>query len=302
MPRPYLRLDRTLTLGLAQPLSHVSRNFSRCRIPVLMYHGISNDIGTSHPYFETNTSPGVFERQMQHLYDRGYRPINLDVAVRMIGSGTCPKGAVVITFDDGLRNFYAQAMPILHAHQFSATMFVVSGFPGNPSIASNDRKFMSWSEVREVESLGITIGSHTVSHPKLRDMKPSDVERELEDSKQTIEDRLGKTVSAFSYPYAFPEQDTVFRRFLRECVEKVGYDCGVTTVLGSVHETSDRYFLPRIPVNEHDDIRLFQAKLEGAYDWLHMPQLVYKFGRDYFRATNYLSKEREHKSSILTDV
>ena len=301
MPRPYLRLDRTLTLGLAQPLSHV-RNFSRCRIPVLMYHGIGNDIGTSHPYFETNTSPAVFEHQMQHLHDRGYKPINLDVAFRMISLGTCPPGAVVITFDDGLRNFYAQAMPILQAHRFTATMFVVSSFPEKSSIASRDRRFMSWPEVREVESLGITIGSHTASHPKLRDLKPRDVERELEDSKQTIEDRLGKAVSAFSYPYAFPEQDTVFRRLLRECVAKVGYDCGVTTVLGSVRETSDRYFLPRIPVNEYDDMRLFQAKLEGAYDWLHIPQLIYKCGRDHFKVPNYLSKEREHKSNLLTDI
>ena len=192
-------------------------------------------------------------------------------------------------------------MPILQAYQFSATMFVVSSFPGNPTDVSSDRKFMSWSEVREVESSGITIGSHTVSHPKLRNLKPRDVERELKDSKQTIEDQLGKTINAFSYPYAFPEQDVTFRDRLRECEMEAGYRYGVTTVLGSVRETSDRYFLPRIPVNEYDDTRLFQAKLEGAYDWLHMPQLIYKITRDHFKPLNRLS-ERDPKSSLLTDI
>lgn len=302
MAKSYFRLDRALTLGLAQPVSRVSRRFSRCRIPVLMYHGISNDIGMSHPYFETNTSTVVFKHQMQHLHDHGYKPINLDVAVRMIGSGTCQQGAVVITFDDGLRNFYTQAMPILQAYQFPATMFVVSSFPGNSIIVPSDRKFMSWSEIREVESSGIMIGSHTVSHPKLRNLKPRDVERELKDSKQAIENQLGRTINAFSYPYAFPEQDVVFQGRLREYVIAAGYGHGVTTVLGSVHETSDRYFLPRIPMNEHDDAKLFQAKLEGAYDWLHMPQLIYKITHERFRTKNLSNKEQRQKSSLLTDI
>src|SRR5260221_12676986 len=120
------RIDRTVTLGLAHPVQRVLRNSHSSRIPVLMYHGINCVIGSAHPYLETNTSPAVFARHMQHLHKSGYKTIDLNTAVRMINSGICPQRSVVITFDDGFRDFYTHAMPILQDHQFSATMFVVS--------------------------------------------------------------------------------------------------------------------------------------------------------------------------------
>ena len=63
------RVDCTVTLGLARPVQRTFRSSHSCRIPVLMYHGINSVIGSVHPYFETNTSPIVFARQMQHLHD-----------------------------------------------------------------------------------------------------------------------------------------------------------------------------------------------------------------------------------------
>ena len=56
---------------------------------------------------------------------------------------------------------------------------------------------------------------------------------------------------------------------------------GVCTIIGTAGPSDDTYFLPRLPINSHDDLRLFRAKLEGAYDWLHVAQRWYKslFGR-----------------------
>jgi peptidoglycan/xylan/chitin deacetylase (PgdA/CDA1 family) len=295
------RVDRTVTLGLAHPAHRAFGNSHSCRIPVLMYHGVNSVIGSAHPYFETSTSPIVFARHMQHLHEGGYKPIDLGTAVRMINSGTCPQRSVVITFDDGFRDFYTHAMPILREHRFPATMFVVSSLMGSRTARFDGKEIMTWGEMREIESFGVEIGSHTVSHPHLHSLHWKDIERELTHSKEAIEDQLGRPISSFSYPYAFPEQDGTFLRQLRQSMEAAGYDHGVTTVLGSVNLLSDRYFLPRLPANEYDDDGLFQAKLEGSYDWLHTPQLIYKVVRNRKRTIGTLPQEREQKSKLATE-
>jgi peptidoglycan/xylan/chitin deacetylase (PgdA/CDA1 family) len=241
---------------------------------------------------------------MNHLREGGYKPVDLNTAARMINSGTCLQNSVVITFDDGFRDFYTHALPILQEHQFPATMFVVSGFVRSQPASFEGREFMSGGEMREIESLGITIGSHTVSHPRLHSLPWKDIERELKESKQSIEDRLGQPVSSFSHPYAFPEQDSTFLKQLRQYMEAAGYDHGVTTVVGGISRHSDRYFLPRLPSNEYDDDELFQAKLKGSYDWLHTPQLIYKFIRNHSRngARGFFPKDRDKKHKLATEL
>src|SRR5580704_2961117 len=196
MPMFRLRVDRTLTLGLVHPFQRTFRSSQACRIPVLMYHGINSVLGSDHPYFETNTSPSTFARHMQHLHDGGYRPMKLSTAIGMINSGSCPQRAVVITFDDGFRDFYTHAMPILQEHRFPATMFVVSSFMGSRTSRFDDRDFMTWGEMREIESFGVEVGSHTVSHPHLHSLHRQDIEQELTDSKSAIEDQLGRPISS----------------------------------------------------------------------------------------------------------
>lgn len=299
---PSSRIDRAVTLKVVQPARRLFGNSDLRRIPVLMYHGINNVTRNRHPYFETNTSPAVFARQMQQLREHGYRSVTLDAAISAIDSGRCDEKSVVITFDDGFRDFYTHAMPILQENHFSATMFIVSGFIGSRPICFDDREVMTWGEVREIMSCGIEIGSHTVSHFQLRNLHPRSVESEIKYSKNVIEDRLGVSVVAFSYPYAFPEQDSTFRGQLQHYLRSSGYDYGVTTILGSANQRSDRYFLPRLPVNEHDDARLFQAKLEGDYDWLHAPQLMHKFIRGHGKVGTLLSQEQGYHSSSAGDL
>jgi hypothetical protein len=85
---------------------------------------------------------------------------------------------------------------------------------------------------------------------------------------------------------------------LRQSMRTAGYDYGVTTVLGSANRLSDRYFLPRLPANEYDDDELFRAKLEGSYDWLHVPQLIYKFGRSWLQSSRRALLQERNKKTI----
>jgi len=183
---------------------------------------------------------------------------------------------VVITFDDGFRDFYTEAFPILQKYVFNATMFLPTAFIDNKRLKFKGKECLSWEEVRELHSKGITFGSHTVNHPKLTLLKKDDIKFEITRSKEKIEHEIGEPIKSFSYPYAFPETDNAFAKYLRSIIEAGGYENGVTTRIGTATKGDDIFFLKRIPVNTFDDIALFKAKLEGGYDWLHKFQYFVK--------------------------
>jgi peptidoglycan/xylan/chitin deacetylase (PgdA/CDA1 family) len=245
-----------------------------------MYHSIREGTEARHAYYETTTSPRVFARHMKFLHENGYRAMEWDeIAQSALGSST-PKPAV-ITFDDGYADFYRQAFPILSEYSFTATVYVITGLLKPERTCFKGTECLTLSEVRELHSRGMTFGSHTVTHPDLRFLKPDEVEHELSCSKKSLEDALGAPVKSFAYPYAFPEADRRFVSSLTDLLSKCGYENGVTTILGTAQPGANRFFLPRLPVNTWDDLTFFQAKLEGAYDWLHGPQYVYKAIRGF---------------------
>jgi peptidoglycan/xylan/chitin deacetylase (PgdA/CDA1 family) len=156
-------------------------------------------------------------------------------------------------------------------------MFVVSGLTGDQSVCKDDKEYLTWQELREMHAYGIRIGSHTVTHPELCRLSPSQIEFEIRQSKETIENKLGESIRSFSYPYAFPEQNKKFVEMLKDLLQTHGYEEGVTTIIGTASHSHDWFFLPRLPVNSFDDLEFLKAKLNGAYDWLHSIQFASKF-------------------------
>src|SRR5690606_13785413 len=106
------------------------------------------------------------------------------------------------------------------------------------------------------------------------------VVKEIRESKNVIEGRLGERVRSFAVPYAFPEHDPTFVSFLRDTLAEAGYTSNVTTILGTAVAGDDPFFLKRLPANSSDDEPLFRAKLAGAYNWLRLPQLLSKKARN----------------------
>jgi hypothetical protein len=102
------------------------------------------------------------------------------------------------------------------------------------------------------------------------------IDYELRDSKQAIEETLGKTVEHYSYAYAFPEHDEKFVSFYDKSLREAGYQGAVSTRIGTARPGDNPYCLKRLPVNSCDDAELLQAKLEGGYDWLHRLQYIKK--------------------------
>jgi peptidoglycan/xylan/chitin deacetylase (PgdA/CDA1 family) len=290
-----LRIDRLTTLYVVDPLRRsTSTRADEVSVSILMYHSIADQDETGvEPYYRTATTPAVFAAQMENLNRAGFSAIGLDEAIRRCTNrASDPKGStngdakkyVVITFDDGFRNFYTDAFPILNRYRFTATMFLPTAYIGDRPLNFKGKDCLNWGEVRELHQHGISFGSHTVTHPQLHDCDAASVKKEIWESKQTIEQNLGSAIQSFAYPYAFPEADADFKRRLRDELSQAGYENGVCTTIGRPGKSSDPFFLKRLPVNSDDDARLFQAKLAGSYDWLAKPQYLKKVAKRWLSA------------------
>lgn len=247
-------------------------------IPILMYHSISNiSEKVIHPYYKINTSKIVFQSHMQYLHEHGYHTINFDDFKAELSQikGKCKY--VVVTFDDGYFDFYTEAVPILKKYNFTATVFLPTSFIDQNRPFHNGKKCMTWNLILELKDQGIRFGSHTENHPKLSEINSDMVEKELGNSKKKIEDKIGSEVQSFSYPYAFPQWNYNHIRLLKELLIKTGYKNGVTTTIGVNCKGEDEFFRKRIPMNNDDDLNLFEAKINGAYDWVRLIQGVNKY-------------------------
>lgn len=270
-------MDAFFTLNFFHPVAKLTQS-SAFRIPILMYHSVSDEeVANRHPYFHTLTTPKVFAEHMQVLHDGGYSVIDLDTALEVLDSpARAAKPSVVLTFDDGFRDFYLDAFPIMNRFGFSATMFLPTAYIGKSPREFKGTECLTWNEVRELQTAGIQFGSHTMTHSQLTSLTLRDIDNELRSSKRMIEDELGEPVTSFAYPYALPEANRVFTRTLRGALEEAGYQNGVSTIIGRADRADDQFFLKRLPVNSFDDHRLLQAKLKGGYDWLHGVQYASK--------------------------
>jgi peptidoglycan/xylan/chitin deacetylase (PgdA/CDA1 family) len=273
---PSFRLDRFLTLCFFHPLIRRKGPVDAKKIPILMYHSISDDNeSTTHPYYHINTTPAVFTEQMRFLSENDYSVVDLhDLKNCFDRNNNLTRKFVVITFDDGYLDFYTNAFPILQKYHFPATVFLPTDFINENRKTFKDKECLAWAEVRELHNKGISFGSHTLSHSQLYRLPWEKVRQELVDSRFRIEDDLHAPVTSFCYPYAFPQEDRDFvLRFKHELVDQ-GYRFAVNTVIGRAGRESDLLSLARLPVNQGDDEKLFKAKLLGRYDWMAGAQAI----------------------------
>lgn len=273
-----MRLDRLITLGIVLPLRRALAAGSKARaLPILMYHSVSDTVETHRAaYFQVCTSPGQFRGQMEYLRRNQWQGVTLAEGIRRMNAGEDLARTVVITFDDGFRDFYSAAFPILRDLGFNATMYLPTAYIGDHPRQFLGHECMVWSEVRELHRTGVEFGSHTVNHPRLIELPAYEVERELRDSKDVLEQQLGARVTSFAYPFAFPAADHGFVSTLERLLLGLGYENSVTTTIGRLQPRAGSFGIPRLPMNTADDDALLGAKLAGAYDWVRELQYLRK--------------------------
>lgn len=218
----------------------------RQAIPILMYHSV--DGSCSDAYRPWMLKPAVFDEHMNALAELNFTAMTVSSLVAAVGGhGSLPARPVVITFDDGFRDFQTGALPILQRYGFCATLYVVSGYVGGTggwlqSLGEGDRTMLDWSELREVASSGIEVGAHTVTHPQLDTMGRQAAFNEILGSKLKLEDNLGGAVRTFAYPHGYASART------RALVQEAGFEsaCRVRHALSAASE--DPFGLSRVMV------------------------------------------------------
>ena len=203
-------------------------------------------------------TPEVFETHLRFLKRLRYSIIS---AARLSDPSSVDqrRHSVVLTFDDGCDNFYTEAFPRLSRYGFTATVFVVTDWIGKNG-------YLNGSQLSELHSSGITIGSHTCSHPHLPDLDPVQMKREIECSKEILEQKLGAPVELFCYPFGGFNVQVV------ELVRAAGYKIAFTTNRGLGGNAQDLLSLRRVRMsNTVNPIRLW-AKCSGYYDLFRKPR------------------------------
>ena len=209
-------------------------------LPILCYHSID---ASGSP---VSVDPQSFARHIAYLKEKGYQSVSLHEVVEYAQHGrTSVKDPVCIVFDDGYKNNYTEAFPVLDKAGFTATIFVATDYSGQSnrwdeeSTSIPSLPMMSWEEIVEMSRHGIEIGSHTKSHPKLAEIDAARVREELEGSKVELEHHLGKKVEFASYPFGnFNDSVKSLAGSLFKAV--------VSTRLGKVRPGSDIHALERI--------------------------------------------------------
>src|SRR6267154_977537 len=139
------RLDQFITLYLYTPLMRFTGRTRNGFVPILKYHSISSNLfGQSHPYFQINTQPEIFSKQMRWLKSQGYQGIHLSEMFDGLASGLDMSNRVVITFDDGYRDFFTEGFAILKQCGFKATVFLVTDRIRKTPVRNEGVDYLTW--------------------------------------------------------------------------------------------------------------------------------------------------------------
>lgn len=173
-------------------------------------------------------SPGLFARQLAELKRAGF---HTPAFARAAAGGANPERNVFLTFDDGFRDVFEHALPILREHGFRAMLFLVADLIGKTNewqqrAGDVVEPLMDEAQIREWLAAGHEIGSHTRTHPHLTRLPPEEAREEIVASKKKLEDRFGVAVEHFCYPYGD------WNPAVRDLVAAAGYRSACTTEAG----------------------------------------------------------------------
>ncbi len=218
-------------------------------VPILMYHDVEN-ARRERKYKHFYVLAKDFEWQMRSLKSAGYTPITFaELGAAMAGEAALPAKPIILTFDDGYKNVFRLAHPILSRLRMPYTVFVVTGKIGtvNDWVVPEGYEtsmLMDWDEILQLKASGLAdIQPHTVTHPRLSSLGDDDLRRELSQSKDDAEEKLQTATTTVCYPYGDHDDRVI------NMAADIGYKYGVTTNFGRVRPGDHPLALPRVSVH-----------------------------------------------------
>lgn len=194
--------------------------------PVLEYHMVtSRDVTiTDSNAYAYNVPPEDFREQLDYLQEQGYTTISmLEYMKARKGKAELPEKPIILTFDDGYMDNYAEMLPILEEHGMKATVYMITNHIGTPG-------YLGWEELRAMQERGVEIGSHTANHLPLTTLSPEEREEEVYLSKLLMEWNGIRTVFSFSYPNGAYDETMPGLLQKNEYLTAVTGDAGLNTV------------------------------------------------------------------------
>ncbi len=216
---------------------------------------------------------------MAYIYRNGYRTISLSELINRIRAGTTQtEKNLVLTFDDGYKNNFEVAYPILERYGFTATIFTATSFIGGRCSWTKHKTIpelpmMRWKEIEHLHHNCFDIQPHSSTHPYLTELTDDKACQEIIASKQKLERRLGKLCDVFCYPYGDFDERII------ALVQEAGFLGAVTIDFGRHNTKEDIFRLKRLGSARFANSFLrFKAALFGIYDiylgtkkWLSHP-------------------------------
>ena len=234
-------------------------------IPTLMYHKIG-DYPKGSQLQKLWVTEKDFRKQLQYLKDHGYTPIHfVDLKRAEENTAPLPKNPVLITFDDGYANNYELAFPHLKEMNMKGNIFLVYETIETYNVWHNPEteaslNMLTWAQVEEMQNSGIIeFGSHTMKHRCLTKIPAEDARWELNESKKKLEEKLGREMVGFAYPYGAGAYDATVRRLAREAGYR--YDFGIKQGISPLPWNPDSGPLKRLLIRGDDTMLDFHINM-----------------------------------------
>ena len=218
-------------------------------IPILMYHHVGDWGESRAEWAQWVVRSKEFRAQMDWLVANGFHTITFrELLAGQKAGESLPAKSVIISFDDGWSAQEGVVRAELEPRGMHAVFFVYTAAVG---ATPNNSGYISWEQLRILESAGHEVQSHTVSHGRLTDMPPSQLDREMRESRATIEKEMHHPVKVIAYPFGIYDE-----RVMR-AASAAGYEFGLRADADLVVGKPLQYRMPRIRVGYDDGIEVF---------------------------------------------
>jgi peptidoglycan/xylan/chitin deacetylase (PgdA/CDA1 family) len=226
----------------------------------LAYHSIADTHGDSF-----TLRPARLKTHLDWLSQHGYLGVSLGQALASKSDTRARARLVALTFDDGYRDFYEAAWPLLKQHGFSATVFVVAGLVGERASwrGASGTALLDWPRLRELSAAGVEVGAHGFTHHALDHLAGPQLQAEMQRSYAALAEQLGAAPAWLAYPFGRWSQAAA------EAAERAGFRGAVTARGGRNQAATPPFKLRRTLMFRRDSLPRFRLKLRTGYaSWL----------------------------------
>lgn len=247
-PDPFLTPTATHTpLPLPTPTDAISRTL---KVPILMYHYISTPPEDADIYrTDLSVEPTIFAEQMAYLAENGYQTVDFyDLSRAITDQQRLPEKPVILTFDDGYRDNYENAFPILEQYGFKGTFFIPTEF-----IDVGYAPYMTWEMIAEMARAGHRFEPHSRTHIDMRGQDRETLIWQILGPQETLAYHIGYTPKYFSYPSGWYDQAVI------DMLRELNFWGAVSTQSGQWHGFDGRYEWRRLRIRYTTPLPEFAA-------------------------------------------